>query len=72
MFLNRTSCHKIPHANDYHGARPAQEVSVSMLPLTEHGRGAHTNKEEGAGELKGGEEKAEGEGRYKPRFGTAS
>ena len=34
MFLTRTSCCKITHANGYYGAWPAWGVSVSVLPLT--------------------------------------
>ena len=34
VFLTRTSCHKITHANGYYGARPGMAVSVSVLPLT--------------------------------------
>ena len=34
VFLTRTSCHKITHANSYYGAWPGWAVSVSVLPLT--------------------------------------
>ena len=34
MFLTRTSCHKIIHANGYYGAWPGWAVSISVLPLT--------------------------------------
>ena len=34
VFLTRTSCHKIAHANGYHGAWPGWAVSVHVLPLT--------------------------------------
>jgi len=39
-----------------------------VLPLTDPSRGNCTNKEEGAGKLKVGEEKAKREGRYKQKF----
>ena len=35
MFLTRTSCHKITHANGYYGAWPGWAAAVSVLPLTE-------------------------------------
>ena len=35
VFLTRTSCHKITHANVYYGAWPGWAVSVSVFPLTE-------------------------------------
>ena len=34
VFLTRTSCCKITHANSYYGAWPGWAVSVNMLPLT--------------------------------------
>ena len=35
VFLTRTSCHKITHANGYYGAWPGWAVSISVLLLTE-------------------------------------
>ena len=34
MFLTRTSCRKIAHADGYYGTWPGWAVSVSVLPLT--------------------------------------
>ena len=34
LFLTRTSCHKITHANGYYSAWTRWAVSVSVLPLT--------------------------------------
>jgi len=35
VFLARTSCHKITHANGYYDAWPGWAVSVSVLLLTQ-------------------------------------
>ena len=34
VFLTRTSCRKITHANGYYGAWPGWVASVSVCPLT--------------------------------------
>ena len=34
VFLTRTSCDKLTHANGYDGAWPGWVVSVRVLPLT--------------------------------------
>ena len=34
VFLTRTSCCKMTHANGYYGAQPGWTVSISVLPLT--------------------------------------
>ena len=39
VFLSRTSCCKITHANGYYGAWPGWAVSVGVLPLTIMGVG---------------------------------
>ena len=40
MFLPRTSCHKITHANSFYGAWPGWTVSISGFSLTEAHLGA--------------------------------